>query len=561
MAIGDALPAARQVARRAAEPQRSKLPAPSPFADDMSGADYFRTDQHYRFIARAITRHLQEMRGFVLVTGEPPADGKAVELLLCDEKQKAILLTCLPDMSFADLVRAYGREVGLPIADGAKGVWSLMSHLMAEARRGVTHLLVLDKPDLLDDATLDEFFGLLKLDEPYLTPLVLLASPSFPARFEAPPLAAHAPLVIGRLSLQYLEREEVSDFIDRQLAGASDAQARLFTREIVETIAQAANGSPLVANRLARTVLISAAESEVEVTIPEVPAEIAPPPSEVTIPPFDRGDPLPSFLVPDRRAGNAQDGASPPPRSASSGAKRRVRSIGRKAGHVAGFAAILIAITAIPLTPMERAVDLSFPPSQDALPPTAVFAPLPPTETGTAPADAPPESSQSAIPPAEDPPPVPMPSSLAAATPAPSEPSAVSASAAAPTAPADEPPAERRGDDPSSPAPTIAPPPAPDHAARPPADIATMVRRGQELLAGGDILSARHFFELATPEAEDRAALGLGKSYDPLYLRRLGTRGPAGDAAKAAMWYRKAADLGSMEALALLQRLNASAAQ
>src|SRR5579883_1500610 len=294
MAIGDALPAARQVARRAPEPQRSKLPSPSPFADDMSGADYFRTDQHYRFLARAISRHLQEMRGFVLVTGEPPADGKAVELLLCDEKQKAILLTCLPDMAFADLVQAYGREVGVPIADGTKGVWSLMSHLMGEARRGVTHVLVLDKPDLLDAATLDEFFRLLRLDEPYVTPVVLLASPSFPARFEVLPLDRHAPLLVARLSLQHLEREEVADFIDRQLAGASEAEARLFTPETIEIIAQAANGSPLIANRLARSVLISAGESEAEVTMPSAPDEVAPPlPSDVTIPPLDRGDPLP----------------------------------------------------------------------------------------------------------------------------------------------------------------------------------------------------------------------------------------------------------------------------
>src|SRR5690242_11264585 len=100
MARSEALPTGGWAARQAVAPPPDDPARPSrPFADDMSGADYFRTDQHYRAIAGAISWHLKEMRGFVLVSGEPPADGRAIEVLLCEDKRKAILLPCQPGIS------------------------------------------------------------------------------------------------------------------------------------------------------------------------------------------------------------------------------------------------------------------------------------------------------------------------------------------------------------------------------------------------------------------------------------------------------------------------------
>ncbi|HEX7967284.1 MAG TPA: hypothetical protein VF502_03630, partial [Stellaceae bacterium] len=90
----------------------------------------------------------------------------------------------------------------------------------------------------------------------------------------------------------------------------------------------------------------------------------------------------------------------------------------------------------------------------------------------------------------------------------------------------------------------------------PPArDAAMLVRRGGELLAAGDIVSARHFFERAAEAGDAAAAVGLGKSYDPVFLQRVRTRGVVGDPDKAAEWYRRAAASGSAEAAALLARL------
>jgi len=85
-----------------------------------------------------------------------------------------------------------------------------------------------------------------------------------------------------------------------------------------------------------------------------------------------------------------------------------------------------------------------------------------------------------------------------------------------------------------------------------------MLQRGDQLLAEGDIISARHFFERAATGGDAAALCGIGRSYDPLILRRVGVLGIAGDAAAAIWWYRKAADAGSSEAVARLKQLSAT---
>jgi hypothetical protein len=111
----------------------------------------------------------------------------------------------------------------------------------------------------------------------------------------------------------------------------------------------------------------------------------------------------------------------------------------------------------------------------------------------------------------------------------------------------------------TAPAPPAAQPAIADRAAvveAPAAQIdpAVLVRRGRELLAAGDIASARRFFERAAEAGNAPAATGVGRTYDPLYLRQA-ARGLRGDPETAANWYRRAIALGDTEAGVLLMRL------
>jgi type II secretory pathway predicted ATPase ExeA len=87
------------------------------------------------------------------------------------------------------------------------------------------------------------------------------------------------------------------------------------------------------------------------------------------------------------------------------------------------------------------------------------------------------------------------------------------------------------------------------------ADIGLLLRHGDQLLASGDIVAARHYFELVAEAGDLRAALRLGKTYDPAYLQQNGVRGIAGDSAVAKSWYLKAIASGDKEADLQLLRL------
>ncbi|NOJ45421.1 sel1 repeat family protein [Bradyrhizobium sp. WSM 1744] len=88
-----------------------------------------------------------------------------------------------------------------------------------------------------------------------------------------------------------------------------------------------------------------------------------------------------------------------------------------------------------------------------------------------------------------------------------------------------------------------------------PKEIAALLRRGQDLLAAGDIQSARLVL-LRGAEAQDaRAALLVGTTYDPARLRQMGADGPLADVAQARLWYQRAKEWGEPDAQRRLDAL------
>jgi hypothetical protein len=86
-------------------------------------------------------------------------------------------------------------------------------------------------------------------------------------------------------------------------------------------------------------------------------------------------------------------------------------------------------------------------------------------------------------------------------------------------------------------------------------EIAALLKRGQDYLQNGDIVSARLMLRRAAGAGDPQAALLLGASYDPIVLRDLGVLGFAPDPGQARAWYQKAADAGLPEAARRLERL------
>jgi hypothetical protein len=86
-------------------------------------------------------------------------------------------------------------------------------------------------------------------------------------------------------------------------------------------------------------------------------------------------------------------------------------------------------------------------------------------------------------------------------------------------------------------------------------EIATLVKRGEDFIANGDLASARLVLRRAAEGGDAQAALLLGSTYDPATFKRLKVLGSAPDPVQARAWYQRAADLGSAEAVRRLEPL------
>jgi hypothetical protein len=92
-----------------------------------------------------------------------------------------------------------------------------------------------------------------------------------------------------------------------------------------------------------------------------------------------------------------------------------------------------------------------------------------------------------------------------------------------------------------------------------PADeVTALLRRGQDLVASGDLAAARLLLQRAAEASDARAALALAATYDPVVLEQMRTQGIAADPSLARSWYERAKQFGSAEATRRLEVLAAS---
>jgi cell division protein FtsB len=86
-------------------------------------------------------------------------------------------------------------------------------------------------------------------------------------------------------------------------------------------------------------------------------------------------------------------------------------------------------------------------------------------------------------------------------------------------------------------------------------EIASSLRRGDALVASGDVAAARLVLRRAADAGDARAAMTLAGTYDPAILEKLGVRGVVPDLAMARGWYEKAKKFGAVEATQRLELL------
>ena len=88
-----------------------------------------------------------------------------------------------------------------------------------------------------------------------------------------------------------------------------------------------------------------------------------------------------------------------------------------------------------------------------------------------------------------------------------------------------------------------------------PNEIASSLKRADDLIASGDLAAARLVLRRAANAGDARAVLTLAGTYDPVILEKLGVHGFVPDVAMARAWYEKAKKFGSAEAPRRLELL------
>ena len=89
-----------------------------------------------------------------------------------------------------------------------------------------------------------------------------------------------------------------------------------------------------------------------------------------------------------------------------------------------------------------------------------------------------------------------------------------------------------------------------------PEEVKTLIKKGEQFVAVGDLPAARIVFRRAAEAGDPGAAVALGATYDPMVLQRLGVVGmSAADIEKARTWYQAAESMGSQEATQRLRIL------
>ena len=95
-------------------------------------------------------------------------------------------------------------------------------------------------------------------------------------------------------------------------------------------------------------------------------------------------------------------------------------------------------------------------------------------------------------------------------------------------------------------APTASTEPSPPHLDA--SEIASLMKRGAELMANGNIAAARELFQPAAEAGDPADATALAETYDPSVLEKLGAKAITPNIALARQWYGRAKALASTAA-------------
>jgi hypothetical protein len=506
------------------------LPASRLFAVGQAEYDYFADDQHYRSLADRALAGLRQGGRILLVTADPPVNPSRLAAVLTEATA--------------------GKHTVLAIACGGE-----FNEQQLRRAAGPSPLFLFHQADRLSDGQLANLCSYLASggNRPAS---VLLGRSGFVSRLEElqPSLFADGRAIC--FNFYELGRDEIDVFIRRQLHQSNAGGG--FAVDEINWIADLSSGDPAQVNRLSRLMLeltgtMGGSDRRGDSTFQQAPSPGAPRWRRAVRRPVLIGILLClglSILL--MLAGRPEFGGriDAPAQSGGDGtlAPEQVPvsppAVVPSAAETAPNAVPAAAEFAPPADPTAAPASAETAPPADPTAAPASAETAPPADPSAAPASA------ETAPPAD---PTAVPASAESAPP--TDPTAAPASAetAPPTDPTAAPASAETGAQGVQAAVTAdkapAPPPLPAE------QITALLARGDAFVRTRDIASARLLYERAADAGNGRAALRMGKSFDPAFLDSIGISRMLGDRQLALSWYRRASDLGDAEAVQLLQKL------
>ena len=215
--------------------------------------------------AHSRLRHLLELRGIGLVTGEPGCGKttvcRSVRDSLHTSRYRARYVS-LSTGSVRDTYRTIAAAFGLEVTGGratvSRAIRAEVTRLVEESRQ--LPVLILDEAHHLRNEVLEELRLLTNyhMDSANRFCLLLVGLTELRHRLALALYEAFAQRIVVRLQLGGLERDEIGAYLSHRmrLAGAA---VEIFAPEAVEAVALASNGMPRRVNRIAHYALLVAA--------------------------------------------------------------------------------------------------------------------------------------------------------------------------------------------------------------------------------------------------------------------------------------------------------------
>jgi type II secretory pathway predicted ATPase ExeA len=139
-------------------------------------------------------------------------------------------------------------------------LFALNSLLLAQAEKGRTCVLLVDEAHNLEWDVLEEIrlLGNLENRQGKLLQIILAGQPELDRKLDAPNLRQLKQRVVLRCSLNPLQPDEATAYIDTRLARAGMPDQKIFPAEVLEEIYKRSRGIPRVINLICDNLLVTA---------------------------------------------------------------------------------------------------------------------------------------------------------------------------------------------------------------------------------------------------------------------------------------------------------------